>query len=366
VTQRSEVAVIGAGIVGLSTAYSLLERGVAVTVYERGVPGNGQSGGESRIFRHSHQDPRLVAWACRSRAIWSEWEAALGVELVSADGVVVLGPTVEDRLRVLEQVGGVAARAIDPAELSEWLPLLAGYAGPAMVDEAGGSIRTGAATDALSGRLGPSLVADEVISVRSVAPGTVEVRGGGTCRQYTSVVVCAGRGTAPLARGVGLSLPVGLAAHVRITFNVAGHPPHRLACLQDGSGEFGEVGIYAAPLPGSRRYALGLSQTVEVQEDGSLVDPDGLSSLSDRARGYVERALPGLAPEPVDHRHCWVTELPWSGDGLAVWESDGMFFVAGHNLFKHAPALGRALAAAALGDGLPGELRPEAKLGAAP
>jgi glycine/D-amino acid oxidase-like deaminating enzyme len=43
--------------------YALAERGASVTVYERGVPGNGQSGGESHIFRHAHDDPRLVAFA---------------------------------------------------------------------------------------------------------------------------------------------------------------------------------------------------------------------------------------------------------------------------------------------------------------
>ena len=40
--------------------------------------------------------------------------------------------------------------------------------------------------------------------------------------------------------------------------------------------------------------------------------------------------------------------------------------MAGHNLFKQAPGLGRALAHAALGDALPGELRPEAELGRQP
>ena len=354
---------IGGGIVGLSTAYSLLERGVAVTVYEQGVPGNGQSGGESRIFRHAHADPRLVAFACRSRATWRHWEQALGVELVSADGVVALGPSVEDRLGVLRQVGGVAARPIDTAELSERLPLLAGYSGPAMLDEWGGSIRTGTAIRALAARLGGALVADEVISVRSTAGGTVEVRTGGRCAEYPGVVVCAGRRTAQLARGVGLALPVRQAAHVRLTFSVRGEPPARLACLQDGSGDFGEIGVYAAPVTGNRHYALGLSQTIDVQEDGSLLDPTGLAELSERASAYVERALPGLVPEPVDYRHCWVTELPWSPDGLAVWKADGLYFVAGHNLFKHAPALGAALAQAVLNGDLADELRPEARLG---
>ena len=358
------MAVIGAGIVGLATAYSLLLRGVPVKVYERGVPGHGQSGGESRIFRHAHDDPRLVEFACRSRAIWREWEARLGIEMVSPDGVVALGPTVENRLRVLEEVGGVTVRPIDATELSERLPLLASYEGPAMFDEGGGSIRTSASVQALAEQLGTSLVLDEVISLRSVRAGAVEVRAGGDCREYGSVVVCAGRGTTRLARSVGLSLPVSHAAHVRLTFALAdGDPPSRLACLQDGSGYFGDTGIYAAALSGNRHYALGLSQTVEVHEDGSLLEPEGLAALAERASAYVASALPRLDPEPVDYRHCWVTELPWGPDGLAVWEADSMFFVAGHNLFKQAPALGDALAQAAVGSELPGELRPEARLG---
>jgi sarcosine oxidase len=51
VVDKADVAVVGAGIVGLSTAYALSRSGVRVALYERGVPGNGQSGGDSRIFR---------------------------------------------------------------------------------------------------------------------------------------------------------------------------------------------------------------------------------------------------------------------------------------------------------------------------
>jgi sarcosine oxidase len=365
VAGSTPVAVIGAGIVGLSTAYALRERGVPVTVYERGVPGNDQSGGESRLFRHAHDDPRMVVAARRSRAIWREWTDQLGVELVSPDGVLAIGPSVDERLPILDDVGGVDAHRIDPREVASRLPLLAPFDGPAMVDEDGGAIRTTAAIDALLAQLGDGLVAAEVLQVRPTGRGTVEVRAGGVEAEHDHVVVCAGRGTAALARSVGLSLPVDLQAHVRSTFAVRDDPPARLACLQDSSGAFGETGVYAAPTPGNRSYAVGLSETVEVRDDGSVVDPAALVELNARARRYVESALPGLDPEPIDVRHCWVTALPWSDDGVAVWEADGVSFVAGHNLFKQAPWLGRSLASAATGDGLPEELRPGARLGSA-
>jgi sarcosine oxidase len=360
----TDVGVVGAGIVGLATATAVAARGAAVTVYERAAPGGGQSGGESRIFRHGHDDPRLVAFACESRALWRAWEERFGVELLAADGVIALGPLVPDRLAAL-RAGGVRVRLLEPAELGERLPLLAAVRpaeGAGLLDEDGGVIRTTAAVGALAGGLGGALVADEVLSLRPTERGTVEVRAAGRTAEHDRVVVCAGRDTARLAAGVGLSLPVRSSAHVRLAFPVRGPAPARLACLQDGSGAFGAPSAYADPLPGNRHYAVGVGD-VTAREDGSLLDASALAAMAERVRAYAARALPGVAPEPVATRHCWVTELPWSHDAVAAWEVGGLAFLAGNNLFKHAPALGEALAAAALGDGLPAILRPGARLG---
>lgn len=219
-----EVAVVGAGIVGLCTAYALAERGTTARVYESGVPGHGQSNGQSRIFRHAHDDARLVEFARQGRAVWDEWADRLGAELISQDGAVALGDSVSERLRILQDAGGIRVRTLDSAELHARMPLLADYRGPAMLEEDGGAIRTRVAVESLVDALGDAVVTDEVISLHPTGRGTVEVLSAVGREEYATAVVCAGLGTARLARNVGLSLPIRPAAHIRLTFQVRERP----------------------------------------------------------------------------------------------------------------------------------------------
>ncbi|MDD9205752.1 FAD-dependent oxidoreductase [Georgenia sp. 10Sc9-8] len=357
------LAVVGGGIVGLATAFAMRQRGAEVTVLESGPPGGGQSAGQSRIFRHAHTDPRLVEQVVRSRALWREWEEELGVQLVAPEGAVAIGEGVRAKAEALESFPEAPVRLLTPTELHGRLPVLASYDGPAMLDVRGGAIRTSAAVGALSERLAGSLVADHVLAVRPREDGSVEVRTGTDTQIYDHVVLCAGRSTAGLARGAGLELPVEVGAHVRLTFEADGRAERPLPTFQDGSDEFGETGVYASPYPDSRHLAVGLSGSTPAHADGGVARPEDLAALADRTVAYVQRALPGLRPVPVDHVHCWVTRLPWGEDGVGVWSQDGVTAVAGHNLFKQAPVLGEALAETALTGGVPTDWHHTERLG---
>jgi sarcosine oxidase len=197
---RADIAVIGAGIVGLSTAFALTEQGASVAIYERGVPGNAQSGGESRIFRHAHDDRRMVALAREARGVWREWEERFGQQLLSRDGVISIGSAVDRRLAILLEAGGVRAGRIGSSELADALPLLAAWDGPAMLDEDGGVIRARAAIAALTGVLAATIVAEEVVALRVTSRGSVEVRTGGATVEHERAVLgsrcpCARRST---------------------------------------------------------------------------------------------------------------------------------------------------------------------------
>jgi sarcosine oxidase len=264
----------------------------------------------------------------------------------------------------LEDVGGIAARMIEPEEVHERLPMLAPTDGPAMLDEDGGVIRTAATIEALTERLGERLILDEVLAVRSLGNGHVQLHSGAGTREFDRVIVCAGRGSPALAGSAGVSIPVHLWAHARVTYEVLVEPTRPLSCLLDGSRSSGGPEAYADPLPGDREYAVGLYR-VPVHDDGSLVQPDALAREVEDTRAYALRALPGLAPAAVDVRHCMLTELPWGEDGIGIWQQGDLTVISGNNMFKHAPALGRALARAALEAKLDPDLEPDAQLGAA-
>ena len=125
-----KVAVVGAGIAGLSIAWALARRGVSVDVFDQGPIPNPVSSSfdEHRINRHAYGKlegySRLMPHAYR---VWDELWADLGVKhYEETSGIYVLRQLdgwYERTVPVLKELG-VSARDLSMDELSQKLPMI--------------------------------------------------------------------------------------------------------------------------------------------------------------------------------------------------------------------------------------------------
>jgi sarcosine oxidase len=295
-----------------------------------------------------------VALAVRALAGYRQWERRCGRRLVGQEGAVYLGMGPNDVAGL--DLHGVPYHFADPAAGAELFSMLAPVRGPLLVDPRAGAIRARRTMDALVGWVGDRIVPADVHSVTIPPSGGVELQTADAIYRARHVVLCAGTAVPRLAAGVGFDVPLACALHARPHFRVRqAFRTGPLPCWVDRDGQFGET-VYGSPIGTTGRYVIGLIGTgvdVPFGQDGGL--PAG-SSMEDHVRrvsAYVERALPGLDPEPVGVRVCVMSKLPAGSDAFRVWHADGVTAIAGHNLFKLAPELGELLADAAVTNELP-------------
>jgi sarcosine oxidase len=347
--RTAEVLVVGGGVVGLAAANALLDAGVDVRCLERAEPGGAQSAGYVRVFRHIHDRADLVELIRGARTEWDAWSERVGTPLVGPEGVLYAAPDA-DEIAALFAAAGVEHRWAGSEEQRELLPVVAPPAERALVDVRGGGIRVRPTIGALVSWLGDRLVREEVLAVQPDGSGALVVTPQGVWGA-DRVLVCAGVGTPALAEPLGVHSRAEAHLHVRATF--APRPEHRrrsLACFLDRTGVHGAT-VYSGPIPELDGFAVGLA-TEDAEMRGDVA-----RSLA-RVRAYVERGLPGLDPDPIALRPCWLTVLPWHADAFAAWQAGPVVVFAGHNLFKFAPTLGRLLAEAAQTGRVPAPLIP--------
>jgi sarcosine oxidase len=358
-----DVAVVGAGIVGLAAADAVRRRGARVVCLDGGAPGHAQSAGLARGFRHLHPDPELMRMAVESRAAWRALEARAGIELLERGGMVRLGADVEPEIAALRAIG-VEARVIDAGEAAARLPALAPEAGPLLLDPDAGAIRARDAVRALVAFVGDAFVRARVDAIEPAAGG-VRVRTTAGDVRCTRCLVCAGAGTERLVAPLGIAPARERRAAFRLTFRTTAPAAGPMPVWSDRSERFGGERAYGTP-EGPDRYAVGLvAGTSPFDAPDAETLPSGAVDVGAARRrlvAYVRAAFPGLDPEPVDVMLRIMAPLAGPDeDRIGLWERDGVLAFAGHNLFKHAPRLGELLADAALSGGPPDpRLRPPA------
>ena len=120
-----EIGIIGAGVMGLATAWALRRRGVDATVYEQFRLGHarGSSHGRSRIFRLAYAEPEYVRLAQEALGLWRELEAESGETLLELHGLVEVVRTLEESTAHTLEACGVAWERLDRDEAERRYPI---------------------------------------------------------------------------------------------------------------------------------------------------------------------------------------------------------------------------------------------------
>jgi sarcosine oxidase len=339
------IAVVGAGVIGLSTADALLRAGAEVVCLEADVPMAARSTGSSRIFRLAHADPGLVAYAATARTLWTQWSGRAGAPLVGAEGAVVTGGPVRDWSASMAAADAAHSLVDDVAPLG--LPV-ASLPGPALVDPAGGVIDVPATAAFLQSVVGRALRPGYVHRVEVAGAGATLHGSAGTVTA-DRVVLAAGRGTWQLAAQVGMYVPTALAHHVRFTFPLR-DPAVRPPCWLDRTESWRPGFTTYQQCSGPGRWSVGATLPAEdaAWERGRAAVT---ARSRDLVRAYVREVLPGVDDEIVEEVYCDFP--PGLGDGIHVTSAGPVTALWGDNLFKHAPAIGASLATALTTDTVP-------------
>jgi D-hydroxyproline dehydrogenase subunit beta len=342
VSRTPDVVVVGAGIVGVATAYELARRGVAVTLLDRaGVSGGTTGLGEGNALCSDKDAGPELDLAVAGMAVLDQHAALVGdAARVRRKGALIVHPDERtwraeparlERLRA----AGVDARLVDPDELAVLEPRLTGPVHGALfvptdlqcnpqaiarglaaaAAEHGAEIRTGAEVEAIE------------------PPGGVRLAGGERLRP-AAVVLAAGPWSAPLAASAGLQLPLeprkGQLTRLRLPQPDPGFIQRKVV---DGS--------YLLSV-GSTDPGRQISTVVETTWDGHVVvgstrercgfDPSIDDELASAVRERAARLVPELTGLELDAT--WVGFRPWLPDHLpAIGHSriaPGMWVGTGH------------------------------------
>ena len=356
---------VGAGIVGCSTAWELARHGVAVCLLDRGEVSGGTTGlGEGNVLCCDKEPGPELGLARAGLALYDEIEALLGAEAgIRRKGALVVlsdpaGVAAErGRLEGL-RAAGVECELLDADAVRAAEPELSGeLAGasrfPADLQCSPRAIARGLAREAqsLGAAVRSGCEADTVVVDRGRVTG-VRLADGASV-SAGAVVIAAGPWSGRLARGAGLDLPLEPRKGQLVKL---GHRPDFLHHkVIDGS--------YMSAVA-SADAGLMVSTVVETTLDGHVLvgssrerrgfDLSVDAEVSAALRESAARLAPGIRELPVQSE--WAGLRPWLPGGLpaigASAAAGGLWLATGHEGagVAHGPITGRLLAQAITGE----------------
>lgn len=277
-----DAIIIGAGIMGCSTAFQLARRGLKVLILEKEGVGAGSTGKSSAIIRQHYSNELTARMAHYSLGVFQNFAQEVGDECGFTETGFVALTSAKDRAGLaanvaLQQRVGIRTAMIEPAQVAELMPELeqtdlvaaayepeSGYADPYLTVTAYARAARG---------LGATLRTHTPVTGLRFQGG--KVMGVTTpTEQFNSprVLNCAGPWGGPVARMAGVEMPInGCRVQVAFFRRPPGHEaPHPVVA------DFVHATYFRAETGG-----LTLAGLIDPSEANAIVDPDNYREQMD-------------------------------------------------------------------------------------
>jgi monomeric sarcosine oxidase len=322
----AQVAVVGAGIMGSATAYTLARDGYDVVLYEQFEVGHarGSSHGRSRIVRLAYPEVEFVELAKESFAGWRELEREAGIELLELNGLLELVEDPAQGSSSALDAAGAEYELLDAAVARRRWPVGVPDGWSVLFQPEAGIVRADLAHRAFVGR---ALAHGAQLREHTHVEALDEL-------DATAVVVTAG----PWVTRFFPDLPVRTTRETVAYFHREGEPLPSLVSLDPVTRGHALYSLHD-PVHGLKAGAHHAGAEISPDEAG---DPDPV--LVARAAEWVSRTYPDADPDPVAAETCTYTT---TADEHFILERRGRVVIgspcSGHG-FKFAPAIGGRLA----------------------
>jgi len=214
-----DVAVVGAGVMGCSTAWHLAARGIKVAVFDRSEIAAEQSSRAWGFIRQQGRHAAEVPLASEANRIWVEITSRYGAANTgfTAGGILVPAQSADDEVRIADAFAvarrlGLATRLLNRTDIRDLMPHLAGdwRTGLYTPGDAHAEPALSTRTIARAAREAGATI-HEKSPVRAVATRGGRISGLATDRGFCAapvVVLAGGIGAPALARPLGIDLPI--------------------------------------------------------------------------------------------------------------------------------------------------------------